>query len=64
MLTAETASTTAKPRLIFPRNRNAGSFTGANCGLIPLENLTPTPLFAIAKPDLVAETGSRKTRVE
>jgi hypothetical protein len=37
------ASTTAKPRLIFPRNRKVGSFNGADGSLTPLKNPNGPP---------------------
>ena len=40
MLTAETASTTAKPSMIFARNRKVGSFNDIDCGRACFDNPT------------------------
>ena len=44
MLAAEIASTTAKPRLILPRNRKVGSFEKTDFSLKRFKNLTTAPL--------------------
>ena len=48
MLTAEIASTTEKPSMIFARNRKVGSFADTDGGQIPF-NPTSFPRFSFAK---------------
>src|SRR3981081_2081181 len=44
MLAAEMASTTAKPSMILPRNRNVGSLTDIDCGQTRFDSPTRTPI--------------------
>src|SRR5882757_5228966 len=44
MLTAEMASTTAKPSMILARNRNVGSLTDIDCGQTRFDSPTRTPV--------------------
>src|ERR1700694_2663734 len=43
MLAAEMVSTTAKPNMTLPRNRNVGSFTDIDCGQTRFDNPTSNP---------------------
>jgi hypothetical protein len=45
MLTAVIASTTAKPSMIFPRNRRVGSFNVSDCSPARFDDPTLTPRF-------------------